>query len=279
MNSRRFQNRPLSNEELREIVPSAFATEPWQGQSSRYAFVPTSRVIEGMREAGFLPYSAIQSSTRVPGKADFTKHLIRFRPENITLANLGDTAVETILTNSHDGTSQYEVGLGAFRLACLNGLLVAETLAEIFKVRHTGNIIHDVIEATQNIIERAPVVAEAIQRWKTIDLKPTEARVLAEEAHSLRFDANSPVTPDNLLKERRSADSGTDLWTVFNRIQENTVSGGVRTYIPTHYNEETGRMVSGRRVRTREIKGIAENSKLNRALWSLAEKMAELKTA
>ena len=281
MNRRTFQNRPLSNEELNAIVPSAFATTPWHAQSSRYSFVPTSVVIEGMRNAGFLPYSAMQSRTRVEGKADFTKHLIRFRPQNNTLAQVGDTAVEVVLVNSHDGTSRYELSLGAFRLACLNGMMVAEGLADIIKIRHTGNIINDVVLATQGIIERAPLVADAISLWKTIDLKPTEARILAEEAHSLRFDEQDTTAPnaERLLQPRRHADSATDLWTTFNRIQENVVAGGLRRKeIPSRY-DENGRFIAGRQLRTRAVTGIAENNKLNRALWSLASKMAEIKTA
>jgi Domain of unknown function (DUF932) len=276
MNRRTFQNRPLSNEELSHIAPSAFAVEPWHAQSSRYAFIPTSRVIDGMREAGFQPYNAIQSRTRIPGKSEFTKHLIRFRPQNNQLANVGDTAVEVVLVNSHDGSSRYELSAGAFRLACLNGLMVAESMIEAIKIRHTGNVISEVIDATQRILERAPIVAETINRWKTINLSPAEARILAEEAHSLRFENGSPVEPTRLLQPRRREDNGTDLWTTFNRIQENTVTGGLRTYTPSTH-DDNGHYVPGRRNSTRAVVGIAENTKLNRALWSLAEKMAELK--
>ena len=268
MNRRTFQNRPLTNEELNAIVPSAFATEPWFAQSSRYAFVPTINVIDGMRAAGFLPYNAVQSVSRILDKKYFTKHMIRFRAQDVSLAQVGDTTVEAILINSHDGTSAYEVSLGAFRLACLNGMMVPEGVTEIVKIRHTGNIIQSVIEATSNILLAAPKVTEAVKLWKTIDLRPEEARILAEEAHSLRFEegAVSPA-PEKLLQPRRTSDSGIDLWSTFNRIQENTVEGGLRTF-----NADTRR-----RNRTRAVVGIAENTKLNRALWSLAEKMAALK--
>jgi hypothetical protein len=267
MNRRTFQNRPLSNEELNQIAPSAFATQPWYAQSERYSFVPTSNVIDGMREAGFQPYNAAQSLSRILDKKYFTKHIIRFRSNDANLTQVGDTAVEVVLVNSHDGTSRYELSLGAFRLACLNGLMVAEGLCEVIKIRHTGNIIQNVIDATRGILEAAPKVVESVKLWKTIDLRPSEARILAEEAHSLRFEEGA-VAPEaeKLLQPRRSSDIGTDLWSTFNRIQENTVEGGLRTYTP-----------NGRRNRTRAVVGIAENTKLNRALWSLASKMAEIK--
>ncbi len=119
MNRRTFTNQPLSNEQINQLAPSAFATTPWYAQSNRYAFVPTSNVIEGMRAAGFLPYTAAQSLSRIADKRFFTKHILRFRPQDVSLAQVGDTTVEAVLVNSHDGTSRYELSLGAFRLACL----------------------------------------------------------------------------------------------------------------------------------------------------------------
>jgi hypothetical protein len=234
-----------------------------------------------MREAGFQPFVAAQSVSRIEGKKFFTKHVIRFRPTNMTLAQVGDTTVEAILVNSHDGTSCYELSLGAMRLACLNGMMVSEGLQEAVRIRHTGSIIQSVVLATQAMIENAPKVVEAIKNWKAITLKPEEALILAEEAHSLRF-ADSPVAtqiaPASLLQLRRGADNGTDLWSTFNRVQENVMEGGLRTF-RTRQNTEEGVVIPARRSRTQPIKGIAENIKLNRALWSLAEKMAALKTA
>jgi hypothetical protein len=278
MNRRTFQNRPLLDEEINQIAPSAFAQQPWYTTSDRYAFVPTSNVIDGMRSAGFLPYSVQQASSRIADKKNFTKHMIRFRPTNVTLAQVGDTAVESILINSHDGTSCYELHLGAFRLACLNGMMVSDGLAEMVRIRHTGNIIQAVVDATSRLIERAPLVVNAIQQWKAIDLKPAEQRILAEEAHSLRF-AEGEAAPDveAILSPRRYADNGNDLWSVFNRVQENLIKGKVKYTVPA--NVVDGEYVRERRARTRAINGIAQSTNLNKALWSLAEKMAELKTA
>lgn len=258
----------LTNDEIRAAAPSAFAIEPWQEQSSRYAFVPTSQVIEGMRSAGFMPVRASQSRSRIPGKSDFTKHQIRFRDMRNAVQNLGDHAVEAVLVNSHDGTSTYELSLGVFRLACLNGLMVAEGMVGTLRIKHLGDIVERVVNATSEILLQAPVVSEAIRTWKDIRLSNEEQLILAQEAHGLRFDEDkvSPE-PTKLLMARRREDTGSDLWTVFNRIQENVVKGGIRTYDAQTY----------RRNKTRAVTGIDQNAKLNRALWSLGQKMAELK--
>lgn len=278
MNRIQFQNRPLSNDDLRHIAPSVFAVEPWRDRSSRYAFVPTIQLVEGLRSAGFFPYSAQQSNTKIEGKENFTRHLIRFRSQNVNLTQVGDNAVEAVLLNSHDGTSLYDFSLGVFRLACLNGMMVSDGMVEGLRIRHTGNIIEQVVESANHLIERAPVVMDTIREWRALPLSVPEQNLLAESAHSLRFEEGIPAPQAvSLLQPHRREDTGDNLWSVFNRIQENTVRGGV---VPRDGNGYRLRGTNGRRIgRTRAVTGINENVKLNRALWSLAEKMAELKKA
>jgi Domain of unknown function (DUF932) len=269
-------NNPLSNEEIQRFAPSAFAGQPYERMSDRYAFVPTSAVIDGMRSAGFLPMMASQSTSRIADKKNFTKHMIRFRSVNSQLTKVGDSDLETVLINSHDGTSRYVLMLGVFRLVCSNGLIISEGLVHSIKIKHVGNIIDEVINGSLNLIDEAPKIGNQIQQWRTITLKPAEQLMLAESAHMMRYPDQTSISaqaikPKSLLKERRSEDNGSDLWSTFNRIQENTVRGGIK-----------GHVFEGARIRrrsVREVKGIDQNVDLNKALWTLAELMAELKGA
>jgi len=61
-----------------------------------------------------------------------------------------------------------------------------------------------------------------------------------------------------------------------NVVQENVIKGGLHGIAIT--TDERGRR-QRRNVTTRTVNGIDQDVKLNRALWTLAEKMAELKTA
>jgi hypothetical protein len=266
----------LSTDQLQRYVPSAFASQPYHAQSSRYAFIPTSAVIDGMMQAGFLPVQAIQSRTRIADKKEFTKHMIRFRAANSLQAQaiVGDSVLEAVLINSHDGTSAYKLMCGVFRFVCSNGMVVADSMLESINIRHTGNVIEEVIRGSQNILNQAPRVMDRIAEWKTIDLAPAEQKLLAESAHGLRFpideETGTPnptqVTPEHMLSARRSDDRHSDLWHTFNRIQENATKG-IKTY------------ANHRRVTSRAVKGIDGDVRLNRALWTLADKMAELKHA
>lgn len=265
----------LSNEQIQAYAPSAFAATPYHAQSSRYAFIPTVAVIEGMRNAGFLPVKASQSRCRLADKKEFTKHMIRFRAASAVSSSaiVGDSVLEAVLINSHDGTSAYKLMCGIFRFVCSNGMVVADSLLESIHIRHTGNVIEEVIAGSNRILENGPRVMNTVDTWKGLQLSQPEQKLLSETAHSLRFPvdeeghSHTDVTPDMLLNPRRRDDQGTDLWRTFNRIQENTLKG-VKRYMPG-----TGRVTS------RAVKGIDGDVKLNRALWTLAEKMAELKAA
>jgi hypothetical protein len=78
----------------------------------------------------------------------------------------------------------------------------------------------------------------------------------------------APIQAEQLLRPRRMSDKAADLWTTFNVVQENVVKGGV-----------PGRTARNQRTSTREITGIDQNVKINKALWMLADGMAKLKAA
>jgi hypothetical protein len=274
------QNRvqtPLTIDQIARYAPSALATRPHESRSDRYTYIPTVEVIQGMMRAGFQPFSASQSRSRVEGKAEFTKHMIRFRHADFTAAmTVGEIVPEVVLVNSHDGTSAYKLIAGMFRLVCSNGLMVADSTTASVSVMHKGNIITEVVEASNGIIESSQKALTAADNWGRLQLTDGEQNAFAEAAHTVRFaDADgkvsTPITAAQLLAPRRSDDRGADLWKTFNRVQENVIKGGLHG---------VQRDANGRRLRavsTRQVKGIDQDVKLNRALWQLAERMAELK--
>jgi len=268
------RDEPLTNDTLRAAVPSIFATEAHESRSARFAPVPTVTVLDGLRAEGFEPFSAVQARTRVEGKAEFTKHMVRLRHRSVT--NTAGDSFEIVLVNANDGTSAYQMIPGFFRFVCENGLMTGETFGEV-KVRHSGNAIGEVIEGAYHVLQDAPRVVEQVTEWKGTRLREAEQKALAEAAHVLRFPkagdegaAPAPIDAAALLRPRRSADRATDLWTTMNVVQENVVKGG-----------QTGLVRNGegrlQRRTTREVAGIDQSRSLNRALWLLTERMAVLK--
>jgi hypothetical protein len=281
MNTRNFTN-ALTLAELKHYAPSAFATEKHESRSNRYTYIPTSEVIDGLMSQGFEPFKASQGRSRIPGKADFTKHLIRFRHKS-TSNVAGNDVPEVVLINSHDGTSAYKLMAGIFRIVCSNGLVVCSQNMGELSVPHKGNIVDRVIEGSFEIIGQSRKALGTIDAWQQLRLTDGEQNAFAEAAHTLRFaDAegkvDTAITASQLLRPRRMEDRGTgenwqraagDLYRTMNVVQENVIKGGLSNW---------RRGDNGvRRTTTREVKGIDQDVRLNRALWQLAERMAELK--
>lgn len=74
-----FKTEALSDQRLRSAAPSIFAQAPMDGLSRRYAFVPTTEIITGLREKNWVPVHVEQQRVRTPSRIGFQKHLIRFR--------------------------------------------------------------------------------------------------------------------------------------------------------------------------------------------------------
>lgn len=272
----------LDEQQMAAAAPSIFAGDKHGSRSEKYTYIPTIDVLRGLLKEGFQPVEVRQGGSRDDEKRGFTKHMIRMRHAGDTLsklANVGDTVRELVLLNSHDGTSSYQLMDGLFRLVCSNGLITCEG-GEMQRVAHKGDIIGNVIEGAYRIIENAGAVTERVQTMQALQLSAPEQQAFAEAALELRFSAKNddgtikaaPVEPAAILRLHREADRGADLWRTFNVVQENLVNGGAG-YVH--------RAANGRRSRreTRPVNSIDGNVSLNRALWTLAAKMAELKSA
>jgi len=274
-------NTSLSLEEMRRRLPAIFAKAPHASRSDRYVFVSTEHLLNNLIETGFMPVEARVSKARAEGKQDFTKHMIRFRHQGdleatTSVRRVGDTSFEVIMRNSHDGSSTYQFMAGLLRLICLNGAVVSEGTAADVRIKHIGDRdqqLDAVADGINQVLEMGPKVIGVVKKWQGIELSNDERMVLAEAAREVRFadamgQVNTPVTAQQLLIPRRPADAGNSLWNTFNVIQENVIRGGL-----SGVSIENGRR---RRSTTRRVNGIDADIKLNRDLWRLTERMAEL---
>lgn len=256
---------PLTNDQIAKYAPSVLATDPHESRGERYAFIPTIEVLEGLRAEGFSPFEVRQTKVRDQSRKEHTKHLVRLRHPD-AIATAGEVP-EIILINSHDGTSSYQLIAGLFRFVCQNGLIAGDICNDI-RVRHSGRVVDDVIEGSYRVLDNIKLVQDRVEQYRAIDLAPEEQHAFAQSAALLRWDEDKvPVDAERILAVRRWEDRKTDLWTTFNRAQENLLNGGLR-----------GRTTTGKRTTTRAVGGVNENVRLNRALWTLADSLARFKS-
>jgi hypothetical protein len=258
-----FKADALTDDQLRSEARSIFATAPMSGLSTRYTFVPTAEIVLGLREKGWLPVAVEQQRVRSATRLGFQKHLLRFRRAE-QMETVDEWNAELVLTNSHDAAAAYLLQVGIFRRLCSNGLVVSDDTFEAIRFRHAGLKPEEIIQASYRILEYAPRVGELINRFRNRVLTPKEALTFAETALLLRYENldQSPVGANTLLDARRVEDQGNDLWTTFNRVQENLVRGGVSDA----KRDRTGRLRS-----VRALKGIDSKVSINKKLWALAE--------
>lgn len=260
------KDRPLSDEEIRQVVPSIYASEKHSSRSDRYTYIATVDVLRGLRKEGFEPFMVCQTRTRDENKREHAKHMLRLRHRSQIN---GTEANEIILLNSHDGTSSYQMLAGMYRFVCSNGLVCGDTLSDI-RVPHKGNVIDQVVQGAFDVLDGFTRVVDERDSMKSLALNEGEQSAFARAALALRYEPSetkaAPVTEAQILRPKRLEDRSNDLWTTFQRTQENLVNGGLQ-----------GRGANGRAARTRPVQGIDQNVKLNRALWVLAEEMRRLK--
>ena len=264
---------PLSEDQMRAAAPSIFAEGKHVSRSERYSYIPTIQVLQGLRKEGFEPFMVAQAQSRIEGKADYTKHMIRMRHAGHVQTR--SEANEVILINSHDGASSYQMLAGMFRFVCCNGMVIGNVVEDV-RIPHKGNIQDDVIEGAFRVLEQFEAAESSAEAMKAVQLNEPEKIAFATAALSLRFGDQSaveagghvpaPITAAQLVEARRREDFGDSLWLTFQRVQENVMRGGQR-----------GRSARGRPMRTRSVQSIDRGVSLNRALWTLGEEMRKLK--
>lgn len=254
---------PLTDIQLRAVVPAIYATNPHPEVSDRYSYLATADLVDALRAEGLGVYSAEQSSARDPKRRDYTRHIVRMRMPVTEAQRARGEYNEMALDTSHDRTRALTVRADRYRQVCNNGLVVGGTV-EAIRVPHTGGIvIKDVISAATQIIESFALVDSVRDEMNEIELTREQRETFARKAIAARWDnteVRQPVSVGSVLRPRNYEQTPNTLWATFNIVQRNLVGGGLTAISP-----------SGRRRRTQPIRAIDANTRLNRELWDLAE--------
>jgi len=157
-------------------------------------------------------------------------HLIHLRRGD-GVRTVGDVTPQLTLVNSHDGRSAFRLYTGLHRLVCSNGLIVPiGPKLDGVRLLHRGLSMDDVTAAARQTNQRALEARAEIQRMEDFDTRPHERLAFVERALTAYRAVVLPdhrIAPSAALEVRRAEDEGTDLWRVFNTVQENLVRGGI----------------------------------------------------
>lgn len=252
----------LTKEEIQQKAPAVASTQAASNVSDKYVHVPTMELVDDMSKLGW-GVSDVKQVGSKKGLTNFKKHLVTFRNENIVIKGEdGETVYpQILLTNSHDGLSSFQFRAGLFRLVCTNGLVISTQDFGQMRIRHKGYSFEELKNTVMELVEKLPVTVETLNKFREVTLSEEQKQELALKAVGIRFGENgAEVDVQELLKPTRKEDEGSDLWTVFNVIQEKMVRGSFKY-----------KTIKGRNKTARSIKNFNRDLELNEQLYELAE--------
>lgn len=256
----------LTSPEIKEKASSIFTTTSAPGTSQKYSHISTKQIIDDMEELGWGVVDAKQVRAR-KGEG-FQKHLVVFRNNDLFIEGAdGDNVFpQILLTNSHDGKNAFTFTAGLFRMICENGLVISTQEFENMKIRHYGYDFNELQTVINTMVGALPLAVESMNRFKQTQLAQEQILEFARKAVQVRFGEeqaqNIAIDYNALTTATRPEDRGTDLWSVFNVIQEK-ITQGMFEY------------QSGAKVRkARKIKNFKQDLDLNAKLYELAAEFA-----
>jgi hypothetical protein len=286
-NSRQLQ--ALSNDQLRMKAPAIFAEQPKSTTSDNYLFVPTIKLIDGMRSNGWQVVAAKQTMNRSSSieNKETNKHALFFaRSENLQKGAYFNESLPLVkMINSHNGESSYGLASGFFRIICANGLTVPDSIYSAPKVKHVRDMASEVIDATYKVLKDFPLLVAMQQQLSQLNLSNEERMLFADAAADIFFTNEERQTMNNIARSTRNDryliesqltqaqrhdDKKNDLWTISNVVQENMIRGNVKT---ATQNEGSSFDLRSKR----KVTSIDKDNDIHTKLFALTQKFAELK--
>ena len=194
--------------------------------SAKYKFQSSTELINRICLHGFKLESTSYAEVYKPEKSGFQKHIMIFTNDDLRIDD--ENQIQLLVTNSHDRTSSLKFNLGIYRTVCANGLVVGETFFSD-RIIHVGKDQFEdkLVAILDKFVKKAPEVVSMVRQMKLITMSDRLASRFALDCAFESLRQNEGVTIDvmSILKRHRQADMSTDLWTIYNVVQENIVRG------------------------------------------------------
>jgi hypothetical protein len=266
----------LSLEEIKEMAPSVFTTNGSKDTSDKYTHIPTDRVIRDLEVLGWKVADVKEVAARKEDNKGFQKHLVVFRNEDVVITGEdGDTVYpQILLTNSHDGKNSFKFQAGLFRMICENGLVIADESFEDYSIRHMGYDFDALQSLIKDMVSNLDLTVESMNKMKKIELDEKQQIELAKRLLDIRLENTGNTYDEDQPKminwSQRKEDNGADLWSIFNRQQENIIEGNFKYFNEEKYGkyENVNMGLIGRNARP--IKNFKQDMDVNKKMFAAA---------
>jgi hypothetical protein len=214
---------------------------------TREFYIPTLDVITKLQHEGWQLKGVDEQ--RGKNRKISSNYVQMHHPDFAVKNSKGKDEAYTSITisNSCNGNKPLQMSLGMFRQVCTNGLVMFDQHAETENIKHIEINYRNLDRFITSVTNKTGKLLTEVSEMKHKGLSLEEMRKLAREAASLRYNDLEDINIDDLLTVNRVEDESNDLWTVFNRIQENL---------------------------THDVSNMSEDIRLNKQLFSLANQYA-----
>lgn len=239
-----------------------------------YGFANTRDILDVFSQHGWREVSQQVVKVRKPEREGYQKHLIRLENDAMPaiqgLSRDNATKPQLVIVNSHDGTSSLQMLWGLFRLVCANGL-VAGTAINGVRLVHSRSIVDKLPEAIRYMLDNFPVFQQQVEMLQGRVLSEAAQAELVRVLYNARLaNIRNIQNIDYSLRVRRPEDNAPDAYTVFNRVQEVLVRGGIR-YTYERPTEQGGQLVA---TTTRGLSSVNSQVKLNQLAFDTVLNLA-----
>ena len=186
-------------------------------------YIPTIDVVQKLQKEGWMINGVDEQRSKKNRK--ISSNYVQMTHPDFAIKNKQgkDEAYSSItISNSCSGNQPLQMSLGAYRMVCSNGLVRFDEHAENEKIKHIEVNYRDLDRFVHSMNDKAQGIITQLNTWKQKDMTIEQMRDFAYNAAKLRFDeTDENFDPSALLRVNRVEDEDNDVWTVFNRIQEN----------------------------------------------------------
>jgi hypothetical protein len=199
-----------------------------------YGFANTANILASFREAGWSPVEQLAIRPRRPERQGFQRHLVRLQhPEYVRIPGLtqaNGTRPEMVIMNSHDSSTSLRMNWGLLRIVCLNGIIAGNQMQQIKIIHSKRPLERELPLAIEAMLKSFPLFVEQIQRLQNRRFTASALAQLTKTVYDARLSTIKRLrevdyAPPVLL---RDGDKSEDAFTLFNRLQEAMMRGGIR---------------------------------------------------
>lgn len=246
-----------------------------------YGFVNTSEVLSAFSQAGWNQVSTTVGRVNNPERQGFQKHLIRLENPLFSkiegLTDNNQSRPQLVLLNSHDGTTSLQILWGLIRIACMNGI-IAGTGVNGVRLIHSKAIVDKLPNAIEYMLGNFETFVKQIESLQGKTLSDSASAELVKTLYNARLAGIQRVksivydTPSAL----RIQDNANDAFTVYNRVQEVLMRGGIQYEYEKSILDANGQEIGTKLVstRTRRIASVTSQVKLNQLAYDTAIELA-----